>query len=342
MHYLFTLALLSAVTHSVSVTINNGNQYDLWKPYFSEKFSCFFDEAGEIDANQYVCCGIVANGERACARANLWENVGGSASLKTTHFALCDTTLQSAKNNGRDLCCENDYFSNCDGCNAFMIWPWENFQSMADDDRVTFDNDWKTQYLNEPDNDQEAYEKDVFPAGFIHAKLREYNDPPVCVFVPSAGGHVIEIRVEPEESGNTVCVGDMYDDIEERNNPGQITTCDDSRLRTCFSDGDLKKNENDKTPGYPFIIDCKEGCEDGDINLWFRARMSDTKWTEVENQAADSNMEMWCNWMDRNATEWDTYPSEMRPPGQAVTGVVDDSVASLSLLVLSALSFLMF
>lgn len=342
MHYLLSLALFSAVTHSMNVTDGN---YDTWEPYFSEKFSCYKDVAGSdgvAATNAYVCCGYMANGERACDAADNWVNVGGSNSLKTTRFSLCSTTLNAAQNNGRDLCCANDYFSDCGVCGGFMIWDWENFQEMADDPRVTFDEDWKEQFLAQPQDDTDAYDNAIFPAGFVHAKLREFNDPPVCVFVPSAGGHVIEIRVEPEESGNTVCVNDLYDDVEERNNPGQITTCDDSRLRTCFSDGDLKKNENDNTPGYPFYINCEEGCEDSDINLWFRARMSDTTWTEVENQAADSNMEMWCNWMDRNATEWDTYPSEIAPPGVVLGGDVDDSVASLSLLVLSALAFLMF
>lgn len=338
MSYILTLALFSAVTHSFTLTDNNYNE---WEAYFSEKFSCYKDVAGLTSANNYVCCGYVANGERACAVSADWVNVGGTNTLKTTRFSLCETTLQAAQNNGVDLCCNNDYFADCGVCGGFMIWEWENFEEMSTDSRVTFEEDWKSDFLAQPQDDADAYDNQFFPAGFVHAKLREFNDPPVCVFVPVAGGHVIEIRVEPEESGNTVCFNDLHDDTEDRNNPGQITTCDDSRLRTCFSDGDLKKNDNENTPGFPFFINCVEGCEDSDINLWFRARMSDTTWSEVENQAAESNIEMWCNWMDRNATEWDTYPSEIAPPGVVVAGEIEDGVLALSLFALTTLALLM-
>jgi hypothetical protein len=335
MHLLLAFTLMSVLTHSIG--ISDGN-YEQWEPYFSEKFSCYKDVA---DTNQYQCCGYMANGERECAVASAWTNVGGTNTLKTSRFSLCSSTLQQARNLGRDLCCANDYFSDCGVCAGFMIWEFESFQEMADDSRVTFDLDWKEQFLDQPQDDTKAYDNNIFPAGFVHAKLHEFNDPPVCTFIPSAGGRVIEIRVEPEESGNTVCFNDLYDDTEERNNPGQITSCDDTRLRTCFSDGDLKKNANDNTPGFPFFINCVEGCEDSDINLWFRARASDTTWVEVENQDAESNMEMWCNWMDRNATEWDTYPSEIAPPGQVLGGEVPDSVTALSVLFVSLISFLM-
>jgi len=341
MPYLLAAALLSVLTHSISVTDAN---YETWEPYFSEKFSCYKDVGGSdgvAATNQYMCCGYMANGERECALASEWINVLGGGQVKTTRFSLCENTLNAARNNGRDLCCENNYFSDCGVCGGFSIWEWETFEEMSGDSRVTFDDNWKEDFLGQVQDDTKAYDNNVFPAGFVHAKLREFNDPPVCVFIPSAGGRVIEVRVEPEESGNTVCFNDLYDDTEERNNPGQITTCDDTRLRTCFSDGDLKKNANDNTPGFPFYINCVEGCEDSDINLWFRARASETTWADVTNQDAEFNMEMWCMWMDQNDTKWDTYPSEIAPPGQVMGGDVDDGVSALSL-VFSALSMLFF
>merc|ERR1719499_485728 len=270
-----------------------------------------------------------------------WVNVGATPSLKTDKFSLCEANLANAKSQNRDLCCENDYFSDCSVCHGFAVWEWESFEEMSSDSRVTFDEDWKKDFLAQTQDDTEAYDNAIFPAGFVHAKLREFNDPPVCVFIPSAGGRVIEIRVEPEESGNTVCFNDLHDDTEERNNPGQITTCDDTRLRTCFSDGDLKKDDATNVPGFPFFINCVEGCEDSDVNLWFRARASEQTWAEVENQAAEENIEMWCTWMDRNDTKWDTYPSEIAPPGQVMGGEVDDSVGTLSVLMLSVLGLLM-
>lgn len=339
--HLLALTLLSVLAQSIFVNIDNSN-YNEWTAYFGEKFQCFHDGENEYGyGNTYVCCGYVANGERACDRASAWVNVGATANLKTDKFSLCEETLELAQQNRKDLCCANDYFSECGTCHGFAVWEFESFQQMADDSRVTFNNTWKSSFLSQRQDDTNAYDNMYYPAGFVHAKLREFNDPPVCVFVPSAGGRVIEIRIEPEESGNTVCFNDLHDDTEERNNPGQITTCDDTRLRACFPDGDLKRNDQDKTPGFPFFINCVEGCEDSDVNLWFRARASDTTWADVQNQKAEENIEMWCAWMDQNDTKWDTYPSEIRPPGQVLGGDVDDSVGALSLLVLTVLSFLM-
>jgi len=339
---LLALTLLGVLTQSINVDITNGN-YIEWTAYFSEKFQCFKDDANNYGkgVGAYVCCGYAANGEQACDIHSAWVNVGATASLKTNKFSLCEETLEQAKAQGKDLCCANDYFSDCGVCHGFTVWEFESFEEMANDDRVTFDNNWREGYYAQTQDDTQAYDNQYFPAGFIHAKLHEFNDPPVCVFIPSAGGRVIEIRVEPDESGNTVCFNDLHDDTEERNNPGQITTCDDTRLRACFPDGDLGKPDNDNVPGFPFFINCVEGCEDSDVNLWLRARASETTWADVENQAAEENIEMWCAWMDQNDTKWDTYPSEIRPPGQVQGGEVDNSVGALSLLMLFVLSFIM-
>lgn len=343
---ILALALLSVLAQSID--IDNNHPYESWTPYFSEKFQCFEDSNNAYPdfPNGYVCCGYAANGEVACEAASEWVNVGGTDTLKTNKFSLCSTTLEGAQtedDQGRkkDLCCANDYFSDCGTCHGFTVWEFESFEEMAADSRVTFNNTWKTKFLAQSQDDTNAYDNEYYPAGFVHAKLREFNDPPVCVFVPSAGGRVIEIRVEPEESGNTVCFNDLHDDTEERNNPGQITTCDDTRLRTCFSDGDMKKPGETNVPGFPFFINCVEGCEDSDVNLWFRARASNSTWADVENQDAENNIEMWCNWLDRDDPKWDTYPSEIAKPGQVLGGPDDDSVGTLSLLILSVLGFLM-
>lgn len=344
--HLLTLALLGVLAQSIRIGDNNNKD---WQAYFSEKFQCFDDESNVYGfGTTWVCCGYAANGEWTCGRATDWVNVGGTvdangnAVMRTSKFSLCETSVTQAKNNKRDLCCANDYFNDCSVCHGFAVWEFESFAEMTEDSRVTFDENWKADFLAQTqDGTPNAYHNEIYPAGFVHAKLREFNDPPVCVFIPSAGGRVIEIRVEPEESGNTVCFNDLHDDTEERNNPGQITTCDDTRLRTCFSDGDLKKDDAANVPGFPFFINCVEGCEDSDVNLWFRARASEQTWAEVENQAAEENIEMWCTWMDRNDTKWDTYPSEIAPPGQVMGGEVDDSVGTLSVLMLSVLGLLM-
>merc|ERR1712146_396116 len=128
--------------------------------------------------------------------------------------------------------------------------------------------------------------------GFVHAKLREFNDPPVCVFIPSAGGPVIKCESSPKNLA-TLCASMTSTMILKNETIPVKLPLDDTRLRTSFSDGDLKKNENDNAPGFPFYINCVEGCEDSDISLWFRARFSDISWADVVNQDAEFNIEMW-------------------------------------------------
>lgn len=322
MQFLFLLFAHQAL----SITINNANQYATWVPYFSEQFECYEDAQNVYGggAGTYWCCGIMANGERQCATASSWTNVGGSNTLKTDRFSLCSTNWNTALSQDIDFCCENSEFHDCGVCRGFMVWPWTSFSDMSA--ASTFETNWRETYTAIPDDDTLAYEKKIYPAGFTHARLREYNDPPVCVYIPNAAGHVIEIRVDPDESGNTVCVNDLADDIESKNNPGQNTACDDSQLRTCFSDGDTSTADK----GFAFYVNCEEGCEDGDVNMWIRARVSDMKWATVESQDADTNIEMWCMWMDRDTPEWDTYPSNIRPAGANVGGTVEDGASDLA------------
>jgi len=291
----------------------------------------------------WKCCGLMANGQRQCANANEWRNVGGSAdfTLKTNRFSLCVDNVANIYSTGtdddgnqytitKDLCCQNEYFSDCGVCRGFVVWEFNTFDEMDQSPKTTFDEHWKANYTRQSDDDTNAYDNKFYPSGFIHATLREYNDPPVCVYMPEAGGHIIEIKVEPDEEGNTVCVNDLHDDQQERDNPGQITTCDDTRLRTCFSDGEMGVDDN--VPGFAFYIDCEQGCADGDIHLWLRARASAKKWSDVEMEDAEENTEMWCQWMDKDDPRYEMYPSEIRPERVAISQPMEDSVASLSVL----------
>jgi len=346
------LALLLALAVLVQVdgiAINDGNK-DEWAQYYSEQFSCFEEcttynrNTGACNGASWQCCGLMANGQRQCALASEWTNVGGTNSLKTNRFSLCENNVNNINNKGPngdqtyDLCCENNYFSDCGVCRGFVVWEFDTFDQMNSSDKVTFDENWKTDYLAQNEDDTNAYDNAIYPGGFIHATLREYNDPPVCVYMPTAGGHIIEIKVEPDEEGNTVCVNDLHDDQQERDNPGQITTCDDTRLRTCFSDGEMGVDGN--VPGFAFYIDCEQGCADGDIHLWLRARASAVKWSDVVMEDAEENTEMWCQWMDKDDPRYDTYPSEIRPARVAISQPMEDSVASLSALFALLLAFI--
>merc|ERR1712156_1372149 len=76
---------------------------------------------------------------------------------------------------------------------------------------VTMSKTWREDFLAEESAPNEvdgvqlppyAYGNPISPAGFMKATLREFNDPPVCVYAPNVAGRVIELKVEPEESGS--------------------------------------------------------------------------------------------------------------------------------------------
>jgi len=209
-----------------------------------------------------------------------------------------------------------------------------------------------------------AYDNNVYPGGFARATLREFNDPPVCVYAPNVAGRVLEVRVEPEESGSQVCVDDLHEDSLERNTPGVTQACDDVKLQTCFSDA----NTDDAIDGFAFVISCSESCADGDVDLWFRLRASINKWTESGDASkgtdqTELNTEMWCMWgnqdmrvdgefdapenfqvsgLDGNFAKWDVFPSDLEPDKAPIVRPVQSGVSVVSMGVLFSILALLF
>jgi len=357
---------------------------------FSEKFSCFRDEGGmyltwaqeyypsETNTNAWYCCGYMANGRRQCDKMNKWKKIGDN------HFALCENTYQAAFRETvtaqsstpklrRDLCCENSHFNDCNLCKSFMVWDFtvptnsmggdreleRELAAEKDGGKVTFNTTWRDAYYSSLRNYQNlgyppyAYDNDVYPAGFAHATLREFNDPPVCVYAPNVAGRVIEVKVEPEESGSQVCVDDMHEDSLERNTPGVTQACDDSKLQTCFPDA----NAIDTEGGFAFLISCSESCADGDVDLWLRLRASVNKWTEsgrddLGTDQSEFATEMWCMWgnqdmrddeenanfpdafpseLDGNFAKWDVFPSDLTPDQDPEVRPVESGVSMVTL-----------
>jgi len=238
------------------------------------------------------------------------------------------------------------------------------------DGKVTLDNDWRDVFYSQPaktvDGNDDisyppyAYGNEVYPAGFAQGTLREFNDPPVCVYAPNVGGRVLEIRVEPEEAGSQLCVDDLLADTAEKNNPGVTQACDDVRLQTCFPDA----NSDGDSGGFAFVISCSESCADGDVDLWFRLRASVNKWTEAGDadkgtDKTEVNTEMWCMWgnqnmagelpegpdsfkgLDGDFSKWDVFPSDLEPEQDPQVRPVESSVSSFTLaLLVSALALL--
>jgi len=348
------------------------------------------DDSIGTDCAQHYCCGYMANGLKQCDRFSEWSIVSG------THFSLCktdpDEAVQTTLNNGRpqlrrDLCCANDHFNDCTLCKSFMVWDFthgsdnvhggdDTLEAELANGVVTLDNGWRTEYLANDNqrphfsytgqdgttysgryNDY-AYYNQVFPAGYARGKLREFNDPPICVYAPNTAGRVIEIKVEPDETGNNICVDDLHEDSLERNAPGVTQACDKERLRMCIPDASTETSVAQM--GFAFVISCSESCADSDVDLWFRLRSSVNKWTDAGDydkgtDRTELNTEMWCMWgvqdmrtesdngemefdlktvmgveVDGDFSKWDVWPSDLTPPSEPRVQPLESSSFSVS------------
>jgi hypothetical protein len=338
----------------------------------------------QTECKNHYCCGYMANGLKQCDVMDNWYMVDNS------HFSLCEQNYEDAfatvTSEGRpklrrDLCCENQHFEDCTLCKSFSVWDFTAIDTEHGGDKalqesrdsadgvVTFEDTWRkdfTSYENQHHADFNydgrtgpyppyAYANKVFPVGYSRAKLREFNDPPICVYAPNVAGRVIEVKVEPDEIGNTICVDDLHEDSLEKNNPGVTQACDTGRLRTCFPDAATDASVG----GFAFLISCSESCADGDVDLWFRLRASTNKWTESGQEEkgttkTELNTEMWCMWgitdmraddgtfitnstefdnigLDGDFSVWDQWPSDLREPSEPVVIPIGDSTSALSL-----------
>jgi len=296
-------------------------------------------------------------------------------------FVVWDFTVNT-KSYGGDKVLEASYNCNKDstadipeGCDEYAV------DGIEVDGKVTLKDSWRDVYYSQKDKTIDgkpdvtyppyAYGNEVYPAGFAHATLREFNDPPVCVYAPNVGGRVLEIRVEPDEAGSQLCVDDLLADTAEKNNPGVTQACDDVRLQTCFPDAN--SDEDSEKNGFAFVISCSESCADSDVDLWFRLRASVNKWTDAGNtdlgtDQTEVNTEMWCMWgnqnmvgelpttmnnqgvetivdtfkgLDGDFSKWDVYPSDLEPEVDPQVRPVESNVSCFSLaLLISALALL--
>lgn len=305
-------------------------------------------------------------------------------------FVVWDFTVDEDSHGG-DITMEKEYKNNMDtdGSAKYSKDSPPPQDAMKDSDntnagKIFMQNDWRDLYYGQSlrqverngkiiDYPEYAYDNLIHPAGFARATLREFNDPPVCVYVPNVGGRVIEVKVEPEESGSQVCVDDLHEDSLERNAPGVTQACDDSRLQTCFPDA----NTSEESAGFAFLISCAESCADSDLDLWFRVRSSINRWVDngkyVEGQGevapgsdqTETATEMWCMWgnadmrdengdstlpvdfpgfndLDGNFAKWDIYASDLAPPEDPQVRPVRSNALALSVGILLSMVALLF
>lgn len=317
--FLFSISLLySAATNGV-ITEDIPNKPTKFDGYdFDEHFNCLYQSSG---GGIWMCCGYVANGEYHCGEEGEWEIYQGKPRRCSTWNGYnADNLPRPGDDDYRDICCDSDMIDSCGGnCKAFYIWDFRDVSEVVDESGdpvppVTLDLNWREQYLDQGLSTKDAYDNEVYPVGFAKGTLHYNNDPPVCVYIPAAAGRVIEIKVEVDGAGDDrLCVDDTHDDEADKNDPGQIKTCDGGRLTTCFSDSSDVQGKS----GYAFIVNCDGSCEEtSDVHLWFRGRFSEYGWADQGvdgNIHAEDNIEMWCEYVLRDYPDFDAFPSDLSP-----------------------------
>lgn len=306
---------------------------------YNDHFNCIetyeYDEQNDTwnKSGDWECCGYNGLGERHCADESEWEKYEGKyRRCKSLPFNGMRTP-EDMIGSGYDLCCDSGepYINDCGKCKSFYIWDFTSHASM--DAASTLEENWRDEYTAQTLTNQDGYDNKVFPAGFQKATLREFNDPNICIYVPQAAGKTIEIKVESEEAGDRLCIGDLHDESTDRNNPGQNDACSDTNVSTCFGDANVDSTDIDKV-GYPFYIFCDEGCEEGggsgDVSLWLRARFSPKTWLEGTYNAND-NVEMWCEYVVRDYPEYDVFPSDLSVKTPPLVFPDEDSASQLLL-----------
>lgn len=343
----FIYLLLSFVLTTVSQNIDPSE--------YNDHFNCIDDvETG------WTCCGYNALGERHCEAEDRWEAFEGKYRRCVTEFGPGAQQYHGTRydhpsdlvGQNVDMCCDAHYVDNtgqrwpnyapnCGVCKQFFVWPWNDVDGMVA--ASTTEQTWRDDFVNQVRSDRDGYDNQIYPGGFQQATLREFNDPNVCVYIPEAGGKLIEIKVESDEYGDRLCIGDVHDEETERNDPGQNDACGPTQVKTCFGDAYKTDDtpEEAKRDGFSFYIFCDQACKEGggsgDVPLWVRARNSVRSWdVDPEDQAdsATNNPEMWCEYVIRDYPEWDVYPSDLSIAVDAVVQPDQDSSMSVKTVLL--------
>lgn len=143
----------------------------------------------------------------------------------------------------------------------------------------------------------------IYPVGFKPFDLREFNEPPVCIWVPNSGDKKVEVMIETEMNDAAVCIRDGSDlGIGRNADVGNVETCNDGKLEACFT----AASDRDQNEDFFFMIYCEGSCEATDIDLWLRIRTSRNNWSYGKTTTED-DIEMWCE-MEKGTTS--TYTNK--------------------------------
>jgi len=156
---------------------------------------------------------------------------------------------------------------------------------------------------------------DIYPAGFRSMILPWYNEPPICLLVPESHDKKVEILLESELDNANLCIHDASDTSVGKNDVGSIDNCGTGKIYACFTAATLAASRED----FGFYIYCNDGCEESDIPVWIRIRISDRDWDDGKD-GVENDLEHWCERERGTHYEGDddeplmyTYPSDLLP-----------------------------
>lgn len=154
----------------------------------------------------------------------------------------------------------------------------------------------------------------IYPAGFKNFVLGQYSEPPICMLVEGSSDKKIEVLMESPLENANLCIRDASYTGAGNNEVGNIENCGSGKIYACFTaatqDGD----------DFGFYVTCEEGCEDMEVDVWIRVRISPISWDDGKENL-ESDLEHWCEGergAHINRTDYDTplfytYPSDLIP-----------------------------
>jgi len=195
--------------------------------------------------------------------------------------------------------------------NGYSVWD------DVDSAEWDFEDDWEDRI-----EDGEV----VYPAGFRNYTLGQFNEPPVCIFVDDSRNKKIEVLIESPMENTNLCITDADYDGISNNDVGNVKNCGTGKIYACFTAAEVQGTD-DNPENFGFIVNCEEGCEDMDITLWIRVRLSKQNWDAGKTSTKD-DLEHWCegergstftiNNVEQPGKMFYTYPSDLVPDEPSV------------------------
>jgi len=157
---------------------------------------------------------------------------------------------------------------------------------------------------------------DIHPAGFRLYNLAQYQEPPICMLVGGSRNKKVEILIESELDNANLCITDASYEGVATNDVGNVKNCGSGKIYACFT----AASQEDSNQNFGFYVSCEEGCEDSDVDVWIRVRISNQNWDAGKTGVAD-DLEHWCEKErgtnvdsdDDTSPKYYTYPSDLVP-----------------------------